>query len=77
MPNHWNIHSMKLCRQENELPGGILESEAWQLGLYGPGRQKLNGTKTWSELWVRIWGRGGLGLWLDNKIEIKYECSPY
>ena len=32
---------MKLCRQEIESPGGILESEAWQLGLYGPGRQKL------------------------------------
>ena len=38
---------MKLCRQENESPGGILESEAWQLGLYGPGRHEWN---FWSEL---------------------------
>lgn len=33
---------MKLCRQEHEASGGILESEAWQLGLYGPGGDKLN-----------------------------------
>ena len=56
---------MKLFRQENEIPGGILESEAWQLGLYGPGRQKLNGIfQTWSELRVRNWGGGDWDLGL-------------
>ena len=44
IPNHWNIHPIKLCRQEDESPGGILESEAWQLGLYGPGRRKIEWT---------------------------------
>ena len=52
---------MELCRQENEATGGILESEAWQLGLYGPGRQKLN-------FGLGFGGGLGLGLGLDNRI---------